>query len=284
MRVCTRCGNLATGMQRYCARCVAPLDDAEPPGTVQRSHTPRTWQQDRAGLDPSWSSSEELFGDPSTSDQIGDLFARQEAETHIMPLVVDADFAGEDEPDNGWRRARHRAPRRSRPGRRARLASAALAAIALLAGLATAWATFGTGPAGKTAAVLLASGVGKNPAAAPVRALLVSYFTAINTHDYRLYRSVLAGPARRHISAAEFDRGYRSTTDSGITLVSISPGPHSATATVTFTSRQDPARGGRVTRCTFWNMVLHLRQQGSRFLASAPPPGYHAAHHACGTR
>ena len=26
MRVCTRCGNLATGRQRYCTRCVAPLD------------------------------------------------------------------------------------------------------------------------------------------------------------------------------------------------------------------------------------------------------------------
>ena len=26
MRVCTRCGNLATGRQRYCTRCIAPLD------------------------------------------------------------------------------------------------------------------------------------------------------------------------------------------------------------------------------------------------------------------
>ena len=62
MRVCTRCGYVATRAQRYCARCVAPLDAA---------------------------------------GRIDDLSGGGEADTSVLPLVVDDGSADEDDQFNG---------------------------------------------------------------------------------------------------------------------------------------------------------------------------------------
>lgn len=311
MRVCTTCGYVATGAQRYCARCVAPLDAAE---------------------------------------RIDDVPARGEADTSVLPLVVDDGSADEDDSYDpyGWSRYGPPRPRHRTPARRARMTSAALTTVALLLGVLTAWVAFGhhglrqaagsrlsssqTGagrpgpgpaatapahsagpsvpqsagspsaappatattpapsatpgasqPPGGSMPVAMAPGVRGDPAAVQIEVLVASYFTAINDHDFQAYRHLLAGPLRHQLSAAQFARSYGSTSDSDVTLLLVSVnGPH-ATATVTFTSKPSPGSGVAGAACTSWRVTLYLQQRGGRFLVSAPPPGYHPAQHACGS-
>ena len=318
MRVCTRCGYVATRAQRYCTRCVAPLDAAE---------------------------------------RIDDLFAGGEADTSALPLVVDDGSADEDDPYDpyGWSRSAPARPRHRTPARRARMTSAALTTVALLVGVLTAWVAFGhhgprpaagsrlsssqTGagqpgdspaatapahspgpsepqsagspsaaspsgvspsaapaptpipsaapsaapPPGGSTPVAMAPGVRRDPAAAQIQVLMASYFTAINNHDFQAYRHLLLGPLRHQLSAVQFAQAYGSTRDSDVTLVLVSENGRYAAATVTFTSKPDPGSGGDTAACTSWRVTLYLQQQGSRFLIVAPPPGYHPAQHACGT-
>ena len=311
MRVCTRCGYVATGAQRYCARCVAPLDAAE---------------------------------------RIDDLFAGGEADTSVLPLVVDDGAPDEDDQYDpyGWSRYRPARPRHRTPARRALMASAALTTAALLLGVLTAWVAFGhhgprqaagsrlsssqggpgrpgRGPAGTAPArpagssvpqpagspsavppssapapdpsatpaspaasqppggsmpVMMAPGVRGDPVAAQIQVLVASYFTAINDHDFQAYRHLLLGPLRRQLSAAQFAQSYGATRDSAVTLVLISVNGPYAAATVTFTSEPVPGNGGAT--CTRWQQTIYLQQRGDRFLVTAPPPGYHATQHACG--
>ncbi len=315
MRVCTRCGNVATGQQRFCTRCVAPLDPAEPADT-----RPAPWWED----DPYWS-------EPGA---VNDWFAGGEAETSVMPLLVD-DPAAEGDWDQASRGGRlyypSADPRHASAGRRAQLISAVLAAVALLAGGVTAWSAFGhhprmdsgarlssnsqtTGrsrpatprprpaasarpstptpsatPAGTARAsspggftVLIAPGLSHNPAAHQVDGLLMSYFTAINTHNFGQYASTFLPSIRHQLSAASFASGYKSTRDSNASLVGIGQAPrHGLTVTVTFTSSQQPVPSQGVTGCTYWAITLFLGQHGSGFLIGAAPSGYHPYHHAC---
>jgi hypothetical protein len=316
MRVCTRCGNVATGQQRYCTRCVAPLDPAEPADTG-----PAPWWED----DPYWS-------DP---DAVDDWFAGGEAETSVMPLLVD-DPAG----DGDWGQASRGGrlnypsadPRRASAGRRAQIISATLAAVALLAGAVTAWSTFGhhqrtasgaqlsssqtTGatrtatprprparsghpgtatpssappasppPAspGRGFTVLIAPRLRHNPAASQVDSLLMTYFTAINTHNFRQYASTFLPSIRHQLSAPAFASGYKTTRDSNASLVGLGPAAgHPLAATVTFTSTQQPRPSLRVTGCTYWAITLFLGKHGNSFLIGPEPSGYHPYHHACG--
>jgi hypothetical protein len=298
MRVCTRCGYVATGAQRHCARCVAPLDAA---------------------------------------GRIDDLSGGGEADTSVLPLVVDDGSADEDDQFDpyGWSRYAPTRPRQRRPARRARMTSAALTTVALLLGVLTAWVAFGhhdprraagsrlsssqTGagqpghspaagspsavpsstapapapapsvtpgasqPPGGSMPVAMAPGVRGDPAAAQIEVLVASYFTAINDHDFQAYRHLLLGPLRHQLSAAEFTQTYGSTSDSDVTLVLVSVNGPVAAATVTFTSKPSPGSGGDAAACTSWRVTLYLQQRGARFLVSAPPPGYHPAQHACGT-
>jgi hypothetical protein len=320
MRICTRCGNVATGQQRFCTRCVAPLDPAEPADT-----RPAPWWED----DPYWS-------DP---DAVDDWFAGGEAETSVMPLLVDdpAEDADWDQAGRGGRVYYPSAdPRRASAGRRAQIGSAVLAAVALLAGGVTAWSAFGhhhrmdsgarlssssqiTGrsrpatprprpatsgrsrtatpaaappaaPSGSTRAsspggftVLIAPGLSHSPAAHQVDGLLMTYFTAINTHNFRQYASAFLPSIRHQLSAHSFASGYRSTRDSNASLVGIgTAAQHSLAVTVTFTSTQQPVPSLGVTGCTYWAVTLFLGQHGTGFLIGAAPNGYHPYHHACG--
>ena len=316
MRVCTRCGNVATGQQRFCTRCVAPLDPAEPADI-----RPAPWWED----DPYWS-------DP---DAVDDWFAGGEAETSVMPLLVD-----DPAEDGDWDQAGRGGglyypsadPRHASAGRRAQIISAVLAAVALLAGGVTAWSAFGhhqrmdsgarlssnsqtTGrsraadaqpaacrlraahvrpprpprrPAPRAASspggftVLIAPGLSRNPAARQVDGLLMTYFTAINTHNFRQYASTFLPAIRHQLSTASFASGYKSTRDSNASLVGIGSAPrHGLAVTVTFTSTQQPVPSLGVTGCTYWAITLFLGKHGNGFLIGAAPSGYHPYHHAC---
>ncbi|HEY9243032.1 MAG TPA: hypothetical protein VIP48_13670 [Streptosporangiaceae bacterium] len=311
MRICTRCGNVATGQQRYCTRCVAPLDPAEPADA-----RPTPWWED----DPYW----------SEPDAVDDWFAGGEAETSVMPLLVDDPPADGDwgQTSQGGRLHYPSAdPRHASAGRRAQIISAALAAVALLAGGVTAWGAFGhhqrmdsgarlssssqtTGaarpatprprparsghpatatPASSPAAtpgrgftVLIAPGLSHNPAASQVDGLLVTYFTAINAHNFGQYASTFLPSVRRQLSPAGFASGYKTTRDSDASLVGLGTAAgHRLAATVTFTSTQQPVPGQGVTGCTYWAITLFLGQHGNGFLIGAEPRGYHPYHHAC---
>ncbi len=314
MRVCTRCGNVATGQQRYCARCVAPLDPAEPADT-----RPAPWWED----DPYW----------AEPDAVDDWFTGGEAETSVLPLVVDDPVADGDRDQPGRGRLHYPSadPRHASAGRRAQIISAALAAVALLAGSVTAWAAFGhhrmasgaqlssssqTTSAARAAApsprpaapghpvpatpsasapaaspsprrsggftVLIAPGLSRSPAASQVDGLLMTYFTAINTHNFRQYASTFLPDVRHQLSAAAFASGYKSTRDSNASLVGIgTTARHGLAVTVTFTSTQKPVPSLGVTGCTYWAITLFLGQHGQAFLIGASPAGYHPYHHAC---
>ena len=135
------------------------------------------------------------------------------------------------------------------------------------------------GPA--AAVVTMAPGLSQVPEAAQVDGFLVSYFTAINSRDYEQYARLLVPARRAQLTAADFARGYGSTTDSGASIVGISSTGPGVAATVTFTSQQRAAPGADVTSCTDWDITLYLRRVGGTLLLGSPPRAYHAYHHAC---
>ena len=136
-------------------------------------------------------------------------------------------------------------------------------------------------PGGATAVVTMAPGLSQAPDAAQVDGFLVSYFTAINAHDYQQYARLLVPARRARLSAAAFAQGYGTTTDTGASIVGISPTGRGVAATVTFTSEQRAAPGADVTGCTYWDITLYLQTQGGTLLIGNPPAGYHAYHRSC---
>ena len=127
----------------------------------------------------------------------------------------------------------------------------------------------------------MAPGLSQAPEAARVNGFLASYFTAINARDYRQYARLLIPARRAQLTAAGFTRGYGSTTDTGASIVGISPTAHGVAATVTFTSEQRAAPGAGVTSCTYWDITLYLRNRDGTLLIGSPPPAYHAYHRSC---
>jgi hypothetical protein len=136
-------------------------------------------------------------------------------------------------------------------------------------------------PGGTPAVVTMAPGMSQAPDAAQVDGFLVSYFTAIDAHDYQQYERLLVPARRVQLSAAAFARGYGTTTDTGASIVGISPIRRGVAATVTFTSEQRAAPGADVTGCTYWDITLYLQKQGGTLLIGSPPVGYHAYHRSC---
>jgi hypothetical protein len=130
--------------------------------------------------------------------------------------------------------------------------------------------------------VLIAPGLSQNPAARPVDGLLITYFTAINTHNFRQYASAFLPSVRHQLSTSSFASGYKTTRDSNASLVGIglSTG-HRLAATVTFTSTQKPMPSLGVTGCTYWAITLFLGKHGNGYLIGSSPSGYHPFHHAC---
>jgi hypothetical protein len=135
---------------------------------------------------------------------------------------------------------------------------------------------------GATTVVAVAAGAAGNPAAPRVTALLDRYFTAINSHDYAAYASLLDRQRRRRDPAASFDSGYASTTDSDETLTRISAvGSGDVAVSLTFTSHQKPAVSRDHSSCTLWAITLYLVPHATGYLIGTPPPGYWASYQAC---
>jgi hypothetical protein len=143
-------------------------------------------------------------------------------------------------------------------------------------------------PTAASDAVAIAPAVAGEPAAHRVAALLKAYFGSINSRDYSTF-SLLFIPEIRG-SVDHFNAGYRSTTDSGATLVGLaSAGAQDLAATVTFTSRQNPADSPDHATCDRWNVVLTLTSTstststgaGTGYLIARSPAGYHPTVHAC---
>lgn len=130
--------------------------------------------------------------------------------------------------------------------------------------------------------VAVAPGVAGNPAAPQVTMLLNHYFTAINQHDYSAWVSLFDQQLQQPDPESSFDAGYATTTDSAVTLTSISgTGSGSLAASVTFTSKQSPADSPDNSSCDQWSITLFLVPNGSGYLIGPPPSGYHASYQAC---
>jgi len=113
-------------------------------------------------------------------------------------------------------------------------------------------------------------------------ALVNSYFTAINQHDYSAYASLLDQQAQRQNPESTFDSGYATTTDSAETLTSISgTGSGGLAASLTFTSQQSPADSPDSSSCDQWSITLFLVPNGAGYLIGTPPSSYSASYQAC---
>ena len=130
--------------------------------------------------------------------------------------------------------------------------------------------------------VAVAPTVAGNPALGGVLAFLDRYFTAINTHDYQAYASLLDQQVLEQSSPAKFYSGDGSTTDSAATLNAISQANSGeVAAAITFTSRQQPAASPDQSACDNWSITVYLVPQGSGYLLALPPPGYQASYTSC---
>ena len=136
---------------------------------------------------------------------------------------------------------------------------------------------------GSVGQVTIAPDAAQNANASSVAAFLDRYFTAINTHDYQSYISLLSPQFRQGLTAKQFRSGYKSATESAETLVNITTGANGdLVAAMAFTSHQDPADSvdGKQS-CTNWNISLFLERGSGGYLIDQPPPGYHASYSAC---
>jgi hypothetical protein len=120
---------------------------------------------------------------------------------------------------------------------------------------------------------LVAIGPGVSGAAVPqVQQLLSERFQAINTHNYAEYASTLTTRAQASQTQANFDKGYRSTSDSGIELTALNQTSSGLTATVAFTSHQDPSDSVDGSACNTWTSTYNLVPSGSGYLIDTGSP------------
>jgi len=130
--------------------------------------------------------------------------------------------------------------------------------------------------------VSISPGVTASAAEPQVETLLSHHFHGINTHNYAEYASTLNPAEQANQTQSEFDSGYSSTTDSGMTLTGLSDnGNGGLTATVTFTSRQSPAQSVDKSACNAWTLNLYLVSQGNSYLIGPAPSGYQPTYSDC---
>ena len=134
----------------------------------------------------------------------------------------------------------------------------------------------------RTGTVQVAPGVTSDSAEPRVEAYLNRYFNSINTQNYSEYNSLLDAQGQQDDSRSSFASGYATTKDSNEVLTGIEDtGSGSLTANVSFTSHQSSADSIDDSACDNWQISLYLVPQGNGYVATAVPPGYHAAHTAC---
>ena len=130
--------------------------------------------------------------------------------------------------------------------------------------------------------VSVGAGVASNGAEPAVESTLNRYFHGINTHDYAEYQSAHNAAEQATESQASFTSGYASTTDSGMTLVSLAATANGGeSATVTFTSHQAPGSSIDGSSCNNWQLTFFLVPQGNGFLIGAPPSSYKPVYSDC---
>ena len=130
--------------------------------------------------------------------------------------------------------------------------------------------------------VAIGTGVTASAAEPQVETLLSHYFHGINTRDYAEYASTLSPAEQAKQSQSTFESGYATTTDSAMTLTSLtSDGAAGLVATVTFTSRQSPAQSVDHSACNAWTLNFYLVPQGTGYLIGPAPSGYQPSHSDC---
>ena len=130
--------------------------------------------------------------------------------------------------------------------------------------------------------VTIGQGVTSSAAEPQVETLLSHYFHGINTRDYAEYASTLSPAEQAKQSQSTFTSGYATTTDTGMTLTSLtSDGAAGLLATVTFTSHQSPAQSVDHSACNTWTLNFYLVPQGTGYLIGPHPPGYQPTHADC---
>jgi hypothetical protein len=129
--------------------------------------------------------------------------------------------------------------------------------------------------------VSIAPGVSAGSAGPQVETLLSHYFHGINTHDYAEYASTLNPAEQARQSQSTFTAGYGTTSDSKMTLTSLTSNGSGLTATVTFTSRQAASQSVDNSRCNDWTLSLYLVPQGSGYLIGPAPSGYQPNYSDC---
>ncbi len=118
--------------------------------------------------------------------------------------------------------------------------------------------------------------------AAAVVDLLSTYFRSINNHDYITYQSQQTPAAQALLKRSQFAIGFRSTVNSEITLLSITPTADGRLlAKVAFTSNQDAADGPEGQTCTRWTVGKFLKGELPTLLIDKAPKGYKSTHKAC---
>jgi hypothetical protein len=126
------------------------------------------------------------------------------------------------------------------------------------------------------------AGVASNGAEPAVETTLNRYFQGINTHDYAEYQSAHNAAEQATESQSSFTSGYASTTDSGMTLVSLASTANGGeSATVTFTSHQAPGSSIDGSSCNNWQLTFFLVPHGTGYLIGAPPATYKPVYSDC---
>jgi hypothetical protein len=119
------------------------------------------------------------------------------------------------------------------------------------------------------------------PGARHVASFLSRYYESINTQNYAAYRALYDPVSNPAQSESGFLTGYRSTRDTGMTLVRLVPSGAGWLATVAFTSHQDPSDSLLGTSCTRWRVHYLLAPSGSTFVIEHLPAGLPPQDHAC---
>jgi hypothetical protein len=139
-------------------------------------------------------------------------------------------------------------------------------------------------PAPSTAgSVTVSAGAAQNPAATAIATFVSQYFSAINSHNFQAYDSLLTPQNQQGQTKETFSQGFGSSADSDEILVAINPATNGDTAaTITFTSHQNAAQGADGTgTCTDWNITLFLESNGTGYLDGEAPSTYHAHPQSC---
>jgi hypothetical protein len=115
-----------------------------------------------------------------------------------------------------------------------------------------------------------------------VEVVLSHYFEGINDRDYAEYASSQTAQGKEDQPQSSFDAGYATTTDTGMTLTSLTPtGGGNLTAAVTFTSHQSPSDSVDDSACNDWLLNLYLVPNGAGYLITPAPPDYEPTHTDC---